>query len=623
MGKLSTHQRRARNFVQRAQWDSALAEMRQAMNSDPNNPSTHNQMGDLYLRKNEVDNACEHFEKAIDLYSQLGLHNNAVALCRKVMRLAPSRVDVRYSLARLRFEQGLRADGVAAFNDYLDNVATGGEEAMGVLEERCRSLVADFLDAAPVGKILEKLESVHAFACAFEIVQRMAQRAADTGDDAAAVKYTEKMRSLRVLVEGSGGGDIHSEALAPPYVESQHRDDIASAWPPEIVIDAGEIATAAPPEIVIDSAELAAAQPAPSAPENASAGDVIAPPEALAAGNESAASSLDDLLQDFDASGGAGEGAQAGPTAPADPPRSGTWSFGPAAQTPASQVPTVEPPTSTPELEATDSVGVPEYELPEASLDDFAQMLENEERAAAPQEPEPLATTPESQPQPWPEATPPLIDPGFALGAAASSPAPPEAAAQAPSPQAPSPAQGQPLPAPQQGHQPDASAPRSIELGEPVWIPDPGADPTAMPDQQQGQMHQLEDVIETFRDQMAKALGDDAAARYDLGVAYYEMGLYNEALREFDAAARDERYREQCLEMMAACLAMQGRHSEIVDMLSPVVSASEPNVGLGLRYSMGVAYEALGQREEARHHFVQIAQIDSTYRDVQARLMRY
>ena len=66
--------------MQRADWDSALAEMRQALSLDANNPTTHNQMGDLYLRKEDVGKACEHFEEAIDLYAQLGLHNNAVAL---------------------------------------------------------------------------------------------------------------------------------------------------------------------------------------------------------------------------------------------------------------------------------------------------------------------------------------------------------------------------------------------------------------------------------------------------------------------------------------------------------------------------------------------------------------
>ena len=67
MGKLSTHQRRARDFVQRENWDAALAELKSAVAGDASNPSLHNQMGDLYLRKEDVAQACHHFENAIDL----------------------------------------------------------------------------------------------------------------------------------------------------------------------------------------------------------------------------------------------------------------------------------------------------------------------------------------------------------------------------------------------------------------------------------------------------------------------------------------------------------------------------------------------------------------------------
>jgi len=653
VGKISTHQRRARSFIQRSDWESALGEMRHALNADSNNPATHNQMGDVYLRIDDVANACKHFEKAIELYAQLGLHNNAVALCRKVIRLAPSHVEVRYSLARLRFDQGLRADGVAAFNDYLENVSIDGEQAIARLEERCRSLLDGFPDTAPVGKILEKLESVRSFRCAFEIVQRLAQRAADAGDNDSARKYTEKMRSLRVLVEGSGGGDLFAEAPPVEIASPRVMDD--SIEPPTIEIDEGGGDPFAPfesiprgevpeppqldlPEVAPEAAASATATPesldeplTPTAPAKAPAPALprVAPPDLDGA--------LDDLLQDrapgtFDTGG----------SQPRSMPQTNLdLDFG---DVQAGTGPQAESAFQEGPRDRADD-GVPEYEIPEASLEDLASMLE--EDPAAP----PLEAKPDRTMEPPRIGSAPIrpVEQVFHLGAtheSDSAPAPGSTTATpaqqrvegsphdvmatgAPDPQMHEKSASGTSEATTEGNasrhvaSPDVRDTVARSLREPVWIPDPNADPTAMPNPGTGQVHELEDVIETFRDQMAKALGNDASARYDLGVAYYEMGLYNEALSEFEAAVQDPRYREQCLELMAACLAMQGRHREIVAMLSPLLESSHANdSGLGLRYTMGVACEALGLRDQARRHFEQIARIDSSYRDVQARLMR-
>jgi len=123
VSKLSAHQRKARELLQQGEWNAALLELQRIAALDPNNPAVHNSIGDVHLRKDDVATACEHFETAISLYASLGLHNNAVALCRKVIRLGPERLEVRFQLARLRMEQGLRAEGVTP--DTWDREAAG------------------------------------------------------------------------------------------------------------------------------------------------------------------------------------------------------------------------------------------------------------------------------------------------------------------------------------------------------------------------------------------------------------------------------------------------------------------------------------------------------------------
>jgi tetratricopeptide (TPR) repeat protein len=152
--KVSVHQRKARDYIQREDWGNALVELERLLEADRDNPTLQNQIGDVYLRKEDVARACEHFEAAIDLYAQVGLHNNAVALCKKVMRLRPGRFEMRYRLARLRLDQGFRSEAAAFFRDYLDHIPDDDDYAPK-LEANCREMVELLAEEAPLGKILE------------------------------------------------------------------------------------------------------------------------------------------------------------------------------------------------------------------------------------------------------------------------------------------------------------------------------------------------------------------------------------------------------------------------------------------------------------------------------------
>src|SRR5262249_7272758 len=108
----------------------------------------------------------------------------------------------------------------------------------------------------------------------------------------------------------------------------------------------------------------------------------------------------------------------------------------------------------------------------------------------------------------------------------------------------------------------------------PVWIPsgDTLTEPDPMrPDR--GLSMELESVIDSFREQMSRALDGDGAGRYDLGVAYYDMGLYNEALAEFEAASRCPGLEVQSFEMLAQCLLQTGQHAQVLELLVPLLAA--------------------------------------------------
>jgi tetratricopeptide (TPR) repeat protein len=686
LSKLTTHQRKARDLMQREDWDGALAELQRVLSLDADNPTLHNQIGDVHLRKGDVDQACDHFEMAVDLYSNLGLHNNAVALCRKVVRLAPTRVEVRYHLARLRMDQGLRSDAGSAFVDYLEHAHPEDDEAADALEQRCVDVVESFPDIAPVGQILEKLEAVKRPQGAYRIVQRAAQRAADSGDSKAAKRLTEKMRSLRVLLESQGGASPVDEttgiedALDSTAADTAAQESAGPAEvdPPESPPAAEASNSAARPSYtdpgaidlpgVDDVASAAAETPQvelpdvvdQQEPQQDAGGDPVevsedqdeAVPEidldAVDSLEDTLAAFEDDLQTDEVPTDEAQTNEVQANEAHADEAQSDE------ASSPADDLigdaPSGALPSAAPEAEASseaiDETLMPEYELPETSLEEVAGLLQQQGveptgLAEVDDEAETQQEAPQDVELPQHDPSEEDVEPSL-LQSDDERGVPQQAASIAET-------FSDPVGEPTQtslnrsgtGEGQDDDRPASVVYEpvpgarrpgtgqddvrrQPVWIPSPDTvseDPTPS---EEGQTQELEEVIDTFREQMARALGDDGAARYDLGVAYYDMGLYNEALAEFEVAVKCPGLANRTLEMMAACLAQQGRHDEVVSLLAGPLSENDKPTQerLALQYAMGLALEAVGQQEDARRHFEEVALVDIGFKDVQSRLQR-
>jgi tetratricopeptide (TPR) repeat protein len=133
----------------------------------------------------------------------------------------------------------------------------------------------------------------------------------------------------------------------------------------------------------------------------------------------------------------------------------------------------------------------------------------------------------------------------------------------------------------------------------------------------------IEEIVEGFRRGMEKSLSpEDYDTHYNLGIAYQEMGLVDEAIGEFQLAAKDSRYLVECCSLLAGCFQSKGYPELAVHwyergLASPSVREDER---LGLLYELGNLEIAIGARERARERFVELYGISSTYRDVVAKL---
>jgi len=114
----------------------------------------------------------------------------------------------------------------------------------------------------------------------------------------------------------------------------------------------------------------------------------------------------------------------------------------------------------------------------------------------------------------------------------------------------------------------------------------------------------------------------DAATHFDLGQAYREMGLLDEAVKEFQKVLALHARQVQCHLMIGLCYRDQDKLSEAITQFKAglyVSNINEPEK-FGLYYEIGISYESLSDPQEALYYYEMLAKKDPEYRDVAHRV---
>ncbi len=124
--------------------------------SDPNpDLGIFNRIGDLYLKLKDPGQAADYYDRAVDRYAELGFHNNAIAMCNKVLRNAPGRPTTYLKLAKLYAAKGFTGEARQNFIEYAERMQKAGniQQAFGALKE--------FVDLSPEGEQLRQMLEEH------------------------------------------------------------------------------------------------------------------------------------------------------------------------------------------------------------------------------------------------------------------------------------------------------------------------------------------------------------------------------------------------------------------------------------------------------------------------------
>jgi tetratricopeptide (TPR) repeat protein len=140
----------------------------------------------------------------------------------------------------------------------------------------------------------------------------------------------------------------------------------------------------------------------------------------------------------------------------------------------------------------------------------------------------------------------------------------------------------------------------------------------------------LKEVFDEFRAELGEMGGEeeDLETHYNLGIAFREMGLLDEAISEFQKVAKAaERGRKfpyvmQCYTLLG--LAFMDRAQPSIAAMWYERALRLPGVEtesiLALRYDLGVAQESAGESDAALKSFSQVYAVNIDYRDVGERI---
>ncbi len=256
MSNAAKHRKKAAEFEQLKQIDRAIsAYVRAIEESEAEGEEVDvallNKVGDLALRQGRVPDAVTYYERAVEHYATSGLFNNAIALCNKILRNAPGRSNVYFTLGRICARKSLRGDATRNFLEYATRMQQEGR-----VDEGMRAL-AEVSELMPELVEIRRLVDEHAARVGIALRRRTpvastAQSASDVG------RFPNDKSSDLVFLDVGFDAAAAAAASAAAKARAAHTAGVTAPAPVESpTVPSGPI-TESPPEVRDELAALGA-----------------------------------------------------------------------------------------------------------------------------------------------------------------------------------------------------------------------------------------------------------------------------------------------------------------------------------------------------------------------------
>ncbi|MFN2601705.1 MAG: tetratricopeptide repeat protein [Gemmatimonadaceae bacterium] len=137
------------------------------------------------------------------------------------------------------------------------------------------------------------------------------------------------------------------------------------------------------------------------------------------------------------------------------------------------------------------------------------------------------------------------------------------------------------------------------------------------------QQKDFEEMLDKFKAGVARSVDDaDFDSHYDLGIAFREMGLIDEAISAFQKATRGSGFRVRASEALGECFLEKGQPGVAATILDRVVT--EKNLDddslVGVFYLLGRTAEELDKPDDAANYYQRVIAVNMSFRDAARRL---
>src|SRR5690349_11227434 len=136
---------------------ASIEEYQKLANWDPTDLTILNTLGDLYVRVGRFEDAARIFARVAAGFRQQGFNSKAIAILKKLMRIAPNDLESSATLAECYLSQGLRVEAGRQFLEVVQAYHRDGKEdkALGIHQ---RMLAIDPTDTSLLMSLAERCE---------------------------------------------------------------------------------------------------------------------------------------------------------------------------------------------------------------------------------------------------------------------------------------------------------------------------------------------------------------------------------------------------------------------------------------------------------------------------------
>lgn len=632
----------AQKFLVKGQLDRAIREYEQAVALDPKDIRVRQKFAELLMRANRKDDAIREFEVIGKYYADNGFYLKAIAVYKQIQRTDPANLTISLTLASLNEKQGLAGNALAEYKTVYDYYEKTGQlaEGVSVLEKmlaadkdnlNIRLKLADtrhragmteqaYEDFTGLARDLKAKGDEAAFARVCERIGQLypdrkdfilavAESQVRNGHPAAAILLLKQLasderwnrRALQLLVEaGRTAGDSRLTKGACGELARRYPDEIEAR---KALIDcfilecnaeeglrylkSFEAALAAADPKTVDDfyrrfAEMAPEHPAvverfatqsidvaPAALVVAPEGELSAEPSSPSpepAGNEEWEEEIDISFEEDDFVEGNGE--------------SRTDELPPAAPEAAPEA------ASQPAFAESGNAGFPAPESAEVEIETFTEVEADQFPDLALGQGDELVEI---------EMTDPVALMDDWLNGA--------------------------------GGKADSTAGELAAGGLELDFTDEELDgliPPPPPEPKRDK-YSLDGLFSAFKKGVGEQLDQgDTETHYNLGIAYKEMGLYDDAITEFRAASLDPQRKVDCITLQGICCREKGDFFQAEELLMEGVALNDlvEEEFLCLRYELALLHEAMGACEQALGEYREIYAVNPHFRDTIQKIAR-